>query len=224
MSRRKRSRMRGPRLHLPMTDDGETCAVTASSSSAASITRVWGSTSIPDSLLLSITVRRVSNVVPAPRVGAPVDRRREYDARGCFHGREGRLPSRIARDAARRRDGDQPPARSQRAKSRANVPEVRVTAHPVDARRGRERRVHEHDVRPDAREAVGDGLGVVAGDACLREQVGEEAGPDVRDLVQVERAFSFPSAHCAITASIPVPAEGSRTTSPARSAAARTAA
>ena len=45
-----------------------------------------------------------------------------------------------------------------------------------DARRRGERRVHEDDVRPDAREVVGDGLGVVAGDARLWEETGEEAG------------------------------------------------
>ena len=59
-----------------------------------------------------------------------------------------------------------------------------------DARRRRERRVHEDDVRPDPREAVGDGLGVVARDACLGEEPGEEAGTGVCYLVQVERALA----------------------------------
>ena len=61
--------------------------------------------------------------------------------------------------------------------------------HPGDARRHRERRVHEYDVRPGPGETVGDGLRVVAGDARIREQESKEAGPCARYLVQVERAF-----------------------------------
>ena len=59
-----------------------------------------------------------------------------------------------------------------------------------DARGRGERRVHEDDVRPDPREVVGDGLGVVAGDARLGEEPGEETGPGACYLVQVERAVA----------------------------------
>ena len=59
-----------------------------------------------------------------------------------------------------------------------------------DARRRRERRVHEDDVRPDAREVVGDGLRVVARDARLGEEPGEETGPGACYLVQMERSLT----------------------------------
>ena len=93
-------------------------------------------------------------------------------------------------DASRGRDGDQTPARRQREKRRPDVTQIGVVPVAGNARRRGERRVHENDVRPDPREVIGDGLGVVTGDARVREETGEEAGPGVRDLVQEERALA----------------------------------
>ena len=59
-----------------------------------------------------------------------------------------------------------------------------------DAGRGRKRRVHEYDGRPKAREKIGDGFSVVAGDVPAREQAGEQVGAERRDLVEVERTRS----------------------------------
>ena len=74
---------------------------------------------------------------------------------------------------------------------------------------------------------IGDGLGVVAGDRRVLEQSGKQPGADGGNLVQVQgraRMACLPSAHSAMTASMPVPAEGSSTMSPGRMAAACSAA
>ena len=104
--------------------------------------------------------------------------------------------------------------------------QIGVVADAVDPRRRRERRVHQHDRRTDGGQEVGEGLGVVAGDDGAGKQAREQPGADGRYLVQMQVSGGAASecAHSAITASMPVPAEGSSTVSPGRTAAARSAA
>ena len=52
---------------------------------------------------------------------------------------------------------------------------IRVLADAGDARRRRERRVHENDGRLDVPQEVRDGLGVVAGDVCAAEDPGQQS-------------------------------------------------
>ena len=122
----------------------------------------------------------------APGVGAPVDGRREDDARVVERG-EGGGPLGVARHAVRRGDRGEPSARGQHREGGAQMPQVRVVADAGDPRRRRERRVHHHRGGPQAGEAVGDGLGVVAGDARVGKERGEEPCAHGRNLVQVQR-------------------------------------
>ena len=118
-----------------------------------------------------------------------------------------------------------PPGRQHRGGG-ADMAEVGVVPAAVDAGRCREGRVHQHDGRADVAQPVGDGLGVEGGHERLREEPGQKPRPRLRIFVEMEiaRDARSPSAHSAITASMPVPAEGSSTTSPGRIAAACSAA
>ena len=64
--------------------------------------------------------------------------------------------------------------------------QIGVVADAVDPRRRRERRVHQHDRRPDGGQEVGEGLGVVAGDGGAGKQRRKQPGADGRDLVQMQ--------------------------------------
>ena len=98
---------------------------------------------------------------------------------------------------------------------------IGVVADAVDARRRGERRVHDDGRGRDVVKPVGDGFRVEGGGERLREEPGQEAGARLRVFVQMEIAAArLPIAHSAITASMPVPAEGSSTVSPGRMAAA----
>ena len=161
----------------------------------------------------------------APGIGAPVDGHGEDGARGAAHGCEGVAPGGIAGDAVGRGDGGEPAAGRQHREGRADMAQIGVVADAVDPRRRRERRVHQHDRRPDGGQEVGEGLGVVAGDGGAGKQPRKQPGADGRYLVQMQvSGGAAASAHSAITASMPVPAEGSSTVSPGRTAAARSAA
>ena len=108
--------------------------------------------------------------------------------------------------------------------------QIRVMADALDPGACRKRRVHQHHGGMQAGQIVGDGLGVVAGDRRVREQSSKQPGANGGNLVQVQgipdRAplLRLPRAHSAMTASMPVPAEGSSTMSPGRMAAACSAA
>ena len=160
------------------------------------------------------------------RVGAAVDRHGEHDAGGRIEAAEGVVPVGIAGNAVGGRDGGEPASRRQHGEGGTHMTEVGVVADAVDARCRRERRVHDDNGGPGARQAVGDVLGVHAGDQGFGEQAAQEGAADVRDLVQMQVPGDalLPSAHSAITASMPVPADGSSTTSPGRIAAACNAA
>ena len=66
--------------------------------------------------------------------------------------------------------------------------QIGVVADTGNTRRRGEWRVHQDDGRPDARQMVGDVLGVVAGDGGAGKQLAEEPGARIRDLVQMKRA------------------------------------
>ena len=122
----------------------------------------------------------------APGIGAPVDGHGEHGADGTVG--EGAAPGGIAGHAVGRGDGGEAPARRQHRQGRAEVAQIGVVADALDPRRSREGRVHQHDGRPDARQEVGEGLGVVAGDGVLRKQPREKPGADRCDFVQVQVA------------------------------------
>ena len=120
----------------------------------------------------------------APGIGPTVDGHGEDGARGAVG--EGVAPGGIAGDAVGRGDGGEPAARRQHREGRADMAQIGVVADAVDPRRRRERRVHQHDRRPDAGQEVGEGLGVVAGDGGAGKQPREQPGADGRYLVQMQ--------------------------------------
>ena len=122
----------------------------------------------------------------APGIGAPVDGHGEDGARGAAYGCEGVAPGGIAGDAVGRGDGGEPAAGRQHGEGRTDMAQIGVVADAVDPRRRRERRVHQHDRRPEAGQEVGEGLGVVAGDGGAGKQPREQPGADGRDLVQMQ--------------------------------------
>ena len=122
----------------------------------------------------------------ATGIGAPVDGHGEHGADGLVG--EGAAPGGVAGDAVGRGDGGEPPARRQHRQGRAEVAQIGVVADAFDSRRCRERRVHQHDGRPDARQKVGQRLGVVAGDGGAGEEPREKPGADRCDFVQMQVA------------------------------------
>ena len=127
----------------------------------------------------------------AAGVGAPVDGHGEDDAGSAVEGREGVAPGGIAGNAVGRGDGGEPPARRQHGEGRAEMAQIGVVADAGNARRCGERRIHEHHGGPDARQMVGDVLGVVAGDAGAGKEPAEEPGAGVGDLVQMKCAVGL---------------------------------
>ena len=81
--------------------------------------------------------------------------------------------------------------------------QICVVADPIDPRRRRKRRVHQHHGRADIVQPVGDGLGVEGGDDSLRKEKAQEPGAHRRDLVEMqmaegalaERAFGHDGQH-----------------------------
>ena len=122
----------------------------------------------------------------APCVGAPVDGGGKDGARRWIEALEGAAPGGIARDAAGRRDRHQPPARREHGEGGTEVTQIRVMTGALDPGARRKRRVHQHHGGPQARQIIGDGLRVVAGHRCVREQSREQTGADGGDLVQVQ--------------------------------------
>ena len=106
---------------------------------------------------------RVEGRAP-PRIGASVDGGGEADARRRVEALEGGVPAAVAGDGVGGGDGDEAPAGGQHRESRPDVPQVGSGAAPGDARRRRERRVHQNHAGRGVRQAVGDGLGVVRRD------------------------------------------------------------
>ena len=100
---------------------------------------------------------------------------------------EGVDPGGIAGGAVCRRDRHQPPARRQHREGGADVAQVGVVANAVHARARREGRVHEDDGGTKLRQAVADGLGVVAGDPAIGEQSREQPCAGGGELVEVQR-------------------------------------
>ena len=64
--------------------------------------------------------------------------------------------------------------------------QIRVMADALDPGACRKRRVHQHHGGTQARQIIGDGLGVVTGDRRVREQSGKQPGANGGDLVQVQ--------------------------------------
>ena len=124
----------------------------------------------------------------APCVGAPVDGDGKDGARRRIETLEGEAPGGIARDAAGRRDRHQPPARGKHGEGGTKMAQIRVVTGALNPGARRKRRVHQHHCGTQARQIIGDGLCVVAGDWCVLEQSGKQPGTDGGDFVQVQRA------------------------------------
>ena len=122
-----------------------------------------------------------------PGIDRAVDGRREHDGPVLLQAHEGVAPGRVVRREARLRDGDEAPAFGQARKRGRHVPERRVGPAPVDVGERRERRVHQNDREADARVEVVVDLGrVEAGDVDVREDIAQEGGARVGQLVQDE--------------------------------------
>ena len=136
-------------------------------------------------------------------IGPPVDRHGEHASGRRTEAGEGVCPSGVAGYAVRRGNGDQPSARRQHRNRRAGMAQVGVVPDAVDPGCDRERRVHQHDGRPDVAQPVGDGLGVERGDHGLGEEPGQQPGAGLRVLVEMnmaggtvaERAFRHDGQH-----------------------------
>ena len=126
----------------------------------------------------------------APGIGAPVDGQGEDAARRRIEAAEGVGPGGIAGHAVRRDNRYQAPVGRQHRECRADMSQIGVVADPIDPRRRREGRVHQHDRRPDIVQPVRDGLRVEGGDDCLREEPRQEPRPGLRVFVEMKMASS----------------------------------
>ena len=125
---------------------------------------------------------------PASREDMPVDGHREDDARSGIERLEGIAPGVVAGHAVRGGDGRKASADGEHRDGGTDVAQVRVVAAALDAGRRRERRIHQDRGGPDARQKIGDALGVVARDRGLRKEPLQDVGAIVRDLVEVQCA------------------------------------
>ena len=124
----------------------------------------------------------------APCVGAPADGDGKNGARRRIEPLKGAAPGGITRDAAGRSDRHQPPARREHGKGGTDVAQIHVVTDALDPGARRKRRVHENDGGTQARQIIGDGLGVVTGHRRILKQSGKQPGPGGRDFVQMQRA------------------------------------
>jgi hypothetical protein len=123
-----------------------------------------------------------------PGIDRAVDGRREDDGAALLEALEVLAPGRAVRGEARLRDGDEAPALGEPRQRRRHMPERRVGATPVDMGERRERRVHQHHGgRGAGVEMVVDAGGIEARDADIREEMAEQAGARLGELVQDER-------------------------------------
>ena len=113
----------------------------------------------------SITVSRVSMVVPCLAKTAPAMAAREDDAPAFLQPDEGIAPDRIVRGTTRPGDCDQPTAFGEPRQGRRDMPQGSVGHAAIDVGDGREWRVHQHDAWRDAGvEMIVDMRGVEARD------------------------------------------------------------
>ena len=128
------------------------------------------------------------NCGAVPDVDRAVDGRREDDGPALLQAHEVVPPGRAIRREARLRDGDEATALRKARQRGRHMPQRRVRAAPVDIGERRERRVHQNDGGGGAgTEVVVDPGRVEARDTDIREEMAEEAGARVGELVQDER-------------------------------------
>jgi hypothetical protein len=114
----------------------------------------------------------------------------EDDARFLLQANEGLAPGGLIGAGVAAGDRDEPAAFGEAGQGRRNVAHGSFGKAPVDMRRGREGRVHQHHARPDRRiEPVVDLLRVVAADLDPTEQAAEQRGARVGDLVKRQPRF-----------------------------------
>ena len=118
-----------------------------------------------------------------------IDGGREHDAPALLQPDEGVGPRRIVGRAARPGDRDQSAALGETRERRGDVAQGGVGHAAIDIRERREGRVHQHDARNDAGvEMIVDLRGVEAGDGDAGEQMAQQPGARLGQLVENERA------------------------------------
>ncbi len=120
-------------------------------------------------------------------IDAAVDGGGEHNAAARLEAHEGFAPGRVLRREVGARDGDEAAAFREPRQRRGHVAEVLSARPALDLGRGGERRVHQHDRRPDgAVEVIVDVRRVVAGDGNAGKKALEQVGARVREFVQNE--------------------------------------
>ena len=123
-----------------------------------------------------------------PGVDAAVDGRREDDGAALLKAYEGIAPRGAVRRQARLRDGDEASAFGKTRQRGRDMAHRRVCSAPIDVGKRRERRVQQDDGGSDVDiEVVVDLRRVEAGHSHMREEMTEEAGAGLGQLVQGER-------------------------------------
>jgi len=123
-------------------------------------------------------------------IGLAGDRGGEDDPRFLLQAYEGLAPGGLIGAGVAAGDGDEAAAIGEARQGRYDVAHGGFGKAPIDTRRGREGRVHQHYARPDRRiEPVVDLLGVVAADLEAAEQAAEQPGARVGYLVERKPRF-----------------------------------
>ena len=118
-----------------------------------------------------------------------VDRRGEDDGAALLKANKGIAPGRRLGAEVRARDCDQTAAVGETRQRRSDMAIGGIRHPAADVRHRRERRVHQHGGRRDgAIEVIVDLRRVEAGHAKVGEEVGEQIGPGLGQLVKGERA------------------------------------
>ena len=117
-----------------------------------------------------------------------IDGGREHDAPALLQPDEGIGPHRIVGRAVRAGDRNEPASLGKTRERRADMAQGGVGHAAIDIRERGERRVHEHDGRSDAGvEVIMDVRGVKAGDGDTGEQMAQQPGARLGQLIENER-------------------------------------
>jgi hypothetical protein len=131
-----------------------------------------------------------------PGIGLAGEPGGEDDPGALLPAQEAVVPGRVVRRKTVAGDRDQAAAIGETGERRADVLERGGAVSARHRRRGRERRVHEHNARPQlGRQVVMDLLGVVPGDGHVREKPRQKPGAGRGDLVERQRGAGHPREH-----------------------------
>jgi hypothetical protein len=123
-----------------------------------------------------------------PRVDRTIDRRREDDRAALLQALEALAPCGMIRCAAGAGDDDQASALGEARQRGRDMPKRCIRPAAIDVRECRERRVHQNDAGAGASvEAIVDLCRIGARHGDIREEMGEQAGAYLGQLVEHER-------------------------------------